>query len=134
MDIKLLLEELDKLNLPKDQYAIFGSGPLGIRGLVESTDLDLVLTKELFDKLRKQYPVDRDFSIKLGNLELFDRWTEDFNYDANVLIKTADIIQGHRFVKLEYVLEWKKQYYEKRHRDKDKVHIKLIEEYLNKKS
>lgn len=33
MVIKLLLEELDKLNIPDDKMAITSLGPIGIRGL-----------------------------------------------------------------------------------------------------
>jgi len=50
-----LLQELKKLNLPNDQYAIYGSGPLAIRGLKEIHDLDVIVTDELYQELAKKY-------------------------------------------------------------------------------
>ena len=38
-----LLKELEKLNLPKDKFAIFGSGPLAVRNLRTANDLDLIV-------------------------------------------------------------------------------------------
>ena len=60
----------------------------------------------------------------IGNIEIFNNWLP-FK-DINVLIDSADIIEGFRFVKLEYVLEWKKFL----GREKDLIDIKLIENYL----
>jgi len=42
------LEELKKLNIPADSYAVFGSGPLAIRGIREARDIELI--KEYFQK------------------------------------------------------------------------------------
>jgi len=36
----LYLEELKKLNFPPGQYAIYGSGPLAVRGLRKNGDID----------------------------------------------------------------------------------------------
>lgn len=40
---KDLFENFRKLNLPLGKYAIFGSGPMAIRGLRKSADIDLVV-------------------------------------------------------------------------------------------
>lgn len=122
------LEELKKLNLPKDKFAIFGSGPLGIRNIRESNDIDLIVKEELWNELRKKYPINKEKydAIIIGNIEIFHKWPP-FE-EVNILIDSADIIQGFRFVKLEYVLEWKKFL----NREKDLRDIKLIEEYFKK--
>ncbi|MBI1999232.1 MAG: hypothetical protein HYS74_01080 [Parcubacteria group bacterium] len=49
------LDELKKLRLHCGEYAVFGSGPLAIRGLVENTDIDLVVSGDLWGKLNKEY-------------------------------------------------------------------------------
>jgi len=119
------LEELKKLNLPPDQYAVFGSGPLAIRGLRENEDLDIIVKPELWEKLAKEHKPVKDCLIVIGNIDILKHWKPWF-IEVNKLIDTADIIDGIRFVKLEYVLEWKK----KRGKEKDKKDIELIEEYL----
>ncbi|GAF93599.1 unnamed protein product, partial [marine sediment metagenome] len=52
------LDELKRLDLPKDKYAIFGSGPLAIRGLRENRDLDIIVKPELWEKLVNEYPIE----------------------------------------------------------------------------
>jgi len=55
MKIDILLAELDKLNLPDDQYAITSSGPLAIRGIREANDLDIIVTPKVWTELSKKY-------------------------------------------------------------------------------
>ncbi len=120
------LEELKKMNFPINQFAIFGSGPLGIRGIRDSNDIDLIVKDNLWEELLKKYTISKNKhnAIIIGNIEIFNNWLP-FK-DINVLIDSADIIEGFRFVKLEYVLEWKKFL----GREKDLIDIKLIENYL----
>jgi hypothetical protein len=42
------LNELRKLNLPRDGFVICGSGPLAVRGIRDSHDVDLVVKKKLW--------------------------------------------------------------------------------------
>jgi hypothetical protein len=121
------IEELKKLNLPTDQFAIFGSGPLAIRKLRESYDLDIVVKSELWEELIKKYKPKKDNLIKIGSIEIYKDWLPWFS-NVNKLIDDADVIDGLRFVKLKYVLKWKKVM----NREKDRKDIKLIEEYLGK--
>lgn len=48
-----LFEKFKALNLPLGEYAIFGSGPMAIRELRESADIDLVVTEKFFEELEK---------------------------------------------------------------------------------
>jgi len=48
------LDELKALALPPDQYAVFGSGPMAVRGIREANDLDLIVKESLWDDLRKR--------------------------------------------------------------------------------
>ena len=63
--------------------------------------------------------------MQVGEIEVFKDWKPWFD-DINELIDTADIIDGIRFVKLKYVLEWKSAM----GRDKDREDVKIILEYL----
>jgi hypothetical protein len=53
-------------------------------------------------------------------------WHEGWGVEK--MIKEADIIDGLPFVKLEYLIEWKKFF----RREKDLKDIELIEEFLKK--
>lgn len=121
------LDELTNLNLPKDQYAIFGSGPLGIRNLREVSDLDIIVKDNLWNKLIKEYSFNEDKgSIEIGGIEIFNNWLPWFN-DVNKLIDSAEIIEGFPFVSLDNVMEWKS----KLGREKDFKDLSLIKNYIN---
>ena len=124
MKFNNFLEELEKLNLPKKEYAIFGSGPLAVRGLRDSSDLDVIVKEELWEKLSKKYSLNKNGGLQIGNIEVYNKWLEDKN--INHLIDSAEKIAGYKFVKLEYVLAWK----ETMGRDKDKKDVELIKKYL----
>lgn len=123
------LDELKQLNLPSKQYAIFGSGPLAIRGIREARDIDVLVKKDLWDSLAKIYPPnEKSNGLIIGHVELFSQW-EPFDVNVDQLIDTAEIIEGLPFVRMEYVIEWKKHV----GREKDKKDLELIEEYFKTK-
>jgi len=121
------LEELKKLELPNDRFAVFGSGPMAIRGFHLNHDIDIIVDTELWGELKnKHLKGKQDDHLQLTkNVEAYYNWP---NFDVDELIKEAEMIDGIRFVKLENVLEWKKT----QGREKDMRHIKLIEDYLIK--
>ena len=125
-NFKKYLDELKKLNLPNNKYAVFGSGPLAIHKIRDSDDIDIVVKEDLWNKLIKKYPKENDKLIKIGSVEIYKHWLPWFK-DVNFIIDNADIFENIRFVKLKYVLEWKKDY----GRKKDKKDVKLIEKYIN---
>lgn len=120
------IEELKRLSLPKDDFAIFGSGPMAVRGIRENKDLDLVVTPTLWEDLKKKLPVSDDSTIKIGNIEIFKELPIFDNTEE--LIDNADIIDGFKFVKLNEVIKFKKAL----GREKDLKDIKLIENFLKK--
>lgn len=123
-------QELKKLNLPQGQYAIFGSGPLAIRNIRDSHDIDIIVIKELREVLIEKYKnrVQEDpYSIKIGNIEIFYDWMS-LTDKVPEMINTAEIIDELPFVQLKFVIEWKKLM----GRDKDKKDIELIKKYLSK--
>lgn len=97
-----LLKEFDELGLKIGEYAIFGSGPLAIRGLVYATDIDVIIKEKYwrFGEIPERTKV-------IGNLELDVSWP-GFD-DIDMLIDTSDLIEGRSYVKIRYVLEYKRR-------------------------
>lgn len=127
-----ILKRIYKLDLDPNDFAIFGSSPMVARGLKKfHNDIDIIArgesweraTKEGIVKPSKMYGhVVRLFS---GEIEIFDTWISE-GWDVDKLIDTADIIDGIKFVKLDYVLEYKRIL----HRAKDIKDIQDIEKYI----
>ena len=128
MDIWAALATLDALGLPRDSYAVFGSGPLGARGLRESGDLDIIVSPALWAELAQRYPIRHKGDIAavvIGDVEVWDRWHPVAGPVAD-LIAGAEEIRGYRFVRLDKVLAWK----EAAGRPKDRADAALIRHYL----
>ena len=132
-----LFKKLKEMNLPKGKFVIFGSGPMGIRGLKESHDLDVIVTEDIFNDFKKRsdfkgFKLDKKKSgneyLEKDGIELYENWHPG-DWDINKLIQEAEIIDDLPFVKLEDVLKWKKL----KMREKDIKDIELIEDYFNKK-
>ena len=131
-----LFDELKNINMPADDYAVFGSGPLWVRGIRQGKDIDILARGKAWQKAVEGGAHDfTKTTNKLkcvfadGKIEVFDHWYPG-EWNVNELIDTADIVGGVRFVKLEHVLEWKRRMA----REKDLEDIKLTEEYLKTRS
>ena len=70
------LQELDKLELSKDTYAITGSGPLAIRGLRLADDIDILVKNIIWEELKKKYTPYDEKHIRIGNIEI---WSDFIN-------------------------------------------------------
>lgn len=127
---KDLFNKVKEIGLPLGKYAIFGSGPMGIRGLRECRDLDIIVTEDIYNiyknnsdwELKK---CDKSEYLEKDNIELWKNWSPS-DWNINQLIKNAEIIDSLPFVRLEEVLRWKKIL----GRKKDLEDIKIIERYL----
>lgn len=123
-------DHVRQLNLPAGQFAVFGSGPLVVRGMRDSDDIDLIVTEELFKQLAQDENWDkvelRDHhqSLRKGDLEIFHTWAPGA-WDVADLIRNAEMIDGLPFVRLDAVVEWKQL----RNEVKDREDLALIEEY-----
>lgn len=130
-----LIKKLLSLDLPGQDYAVFGSGPLYAHGLIDDlSDIDVIARGKAWQKAKSLgEAVDTSFGkeslVRLfdGKIEISNCWGPG-EKDIDEPIESADIIDGVRFVNLETTLKWKKIYA----RDKDQKHIKLLEEYLGK--
>lgn len=124
--------------MPVGKYAVFGSGPVCVRGLRNWGDIDLIVTEELFENLKADSinwiaGVSKSGSEKLNhvsyNIEVWRDWKPG-DWSIVQLISEAEVIGGVPFVKLGTVRDWKAA----RGSEKDQVDIKLIDEYLAKLS
>jgi len=126
-----LLDKLKKLNLPDGEYAVYGSGPLAVREIREAKDLDVIVTDNLYQKLKEKYPKDSKWEmLKIEEIEIHPSWAwEPKITDLKGVIKRAEVIKGLRFVRLDDLLNCKK----KMGREKDFDDIKLIENFMKNK-
>ncbi len=126
-DFKEQLTALKNCNFQKHLFAVFGSGPLAIRGMRESSEIDIIVKTELWTELIKHYPLVNNYSLRIGSIEVLKDWKPWFD-NSDALIDDAEEIEGVPFVKLKYVLIWKKMF----GREKDLSDIELIHSHLNK--
>lgn len=123
------LDEVRRLSMPLGRYAIFGSGPLAVRGLRENSDIDILVKPDLWSSLTGMYETKEGKNglyIQIGRIEIWDQWKPWFD-DIGYMIDKADIIDGIPFIRLEDMLEGKKRM----NRKKDQEDIRLIEDYLS---
>ncbi len=133
---KKIFDSIKELHLASGHYAITSSGPLGIRGLRQINDGDLIVDDYLWNILTKKHtPETKNGLTKIvlseGLVEILGQGSF-FNYldpeDPTVerQIRSAEIIDGLPFVKLKYIRHFK----EKLGREKDLEDIKIIDQYL----
>lgn len=121
-----LLSRVLELALPEGDFAIFGSGPLLVRGIVSSTnDIDIICRGLAWDKAVSMgelvYLPDYDVdivSLDGGAITLGRSWGIG-DFDVNELIDTAEIIDSLPFVQMPFVIAYKKI----ADRPKDRQHI-----------
>lgn len=135
---KFKFTAIKALNLPIGQYAITGSGALGIRNLKAIGDIDIIVTPELWNILAKKYGVTDENNVKkivfpdgiveaLGEQSFYAEKKDRNAPSINERIAGAEIIEGLPFESLKHVLYYKR----KMNREKDKQDIELIEALMN---
>lgn len=127
-----LIDRLRSLALPAGDYAVFGSGPLIIRGIIEATnDLDVISRGPAWDRARQlgdlvhleEHGVEV-VSFDDGAITVGTSWAYG-EFDIDQLIETAEIINGLPFVRLEHVVAYK----EAAARPKDLVHLRAFADH-----
>jgi len=135
---KTLFKKIKEMNLPIGKYVIFGSGPMGIRGLRECHDLDILVTEDVFNDYKEKLDwKSKDFErdgryvemIEKDNIELYKIWGPG-EWSDKELIESAEIIDGLPFARLDYFIKWKRI----SGRKKDLNDVKTIEEYIRDKN
>ncbi|WP_372403940.1 zinc ABC transporter substrate-binding protein [Acinetobacter piscicola] len=133
MNKQELLNEIQKLEFPNTDFIIVGGGALAIRNLRETSDLDIVVTAELFEKLKNDnkwsYTIRPNGKPKLYKdfVEVYlDVNTDDFQRTTSQLFEHADIFNQIQFINLQTLMQLKQSY----RREKDLHDIELIQTYL----
>lgn len=124
-----LFNELRRLKLPREHFAIFGSGPLAIRGIIPlANDLDVLCRRDVWEFVRtigtEVFLPDYDVTVVNlldGAISFGTEWgIGDFSIDE--LISTAELIDGLPFARLEHVVRYKRL----RCSDKDLLHLDAL--------
>jgi len=121
-----LFAYLRQLRLPDGEYAVFGSGPLIVRGWVSgSNDLDVICRGDAWSQACASGRVSHDarYGVELashcrGRVTFGTRWGIGA-FDVDALIDTAELINGLPFVRLQHVITYK----ELRASPKDLLHL-----------
>jgi hypothetical protein len=125
-----LLGLLRWLGLPAGDYAVFGSGPLLVRGIISRAgDLDVVCRGAVWDLVQRLGPIIEQHGVPVvslfgGAVTFGTRWAIG-DFDIGHLIDTAEVIDGLPFVGLEHVVTYKRI----ADRPKDREHLRLLEEW-----
>ena len=121
-----LLNLLEELNFPKDEYYVLSGASLGLRGIrEEANDLDLCISEELFKQIKDKYNLTEEKKNECGfykindNLEIVVDKKEDFN---------MEIGEKYNLENLQTILDFKL----KRNLSKDQKDIENIKIYLGK--
>lgn len=130
-----IFEKVKELNLPFGKYVIVGSGILDALNIRSASDIDIAVTKDLHEELRKDGTwreeelygkifLQKDIFTIISKLD----W-EAYKTTTEEAINSAKIINDVPFLNLEELLKFKKAL----NREKDIKDIKLLEEMLNNK-
>jgi hypothetical protein len=119
------------------EYIVVGSGPMAAREIRDFKDVDILVSKKLYDELLKKgwevvevEGVGGKFKVlKKGIFEVnTSLWHGDYKPDTGELIKNAEIIYGVPFLPLQELIKFKTAL----GREKDLKDIELINNYLQK--
>ena len=131
-----IFQAIKDLGFALGQYVVVGSGIMAAYGLKEAEDIDLVVTPALFEKLEwsgRWQPIqkpDGGPGLARGLVEVFlDVNCGQHNPPTDDLIAKSEVIHGVPFISLEELVRFKREY----GRPKDFEHIKLIEEFWERR-
>lgn len=137
MRLEQALRLLHAVNLPINDYAVFGSGPLLVRGVISDVnDLDLLARGAAWEAAtatgQAEYLPDHDITVASffdGLVTVGNRWAIG-DVDVDALIDTAELLEGIPFVELEYVVAYK----ELAGRTKDLEHLHCLDLWRNSRT
>ncbi len=124
-----VLNKIRRLNLPKDSCVVFGSCPLTVAGLREAKDIDLLVSKEVFTKLKKAgwrelRKSSNDKPLVYDVFEAHNNWNfSPYSPTLEQLLSSATTIDGIPFASLKEVRKWKIA----SGRPKDLIDVRLID-------
>lgn len=105
----MLLTKLKKLNLPKNDYAVFGSAPLVIVDMIKDVnDFDVIIKPS-------SWPFGEKKEVRTKDFEFFDNWPDE---DVDDLINNHTFLfKDVKFVTPKKVIEYKRKL--KREKDRN---------------
>ncbi|MCP3994718.1 MAG: hypothetical protein GY722_06605 [bacterium] len=132
MNLAMVLDLLSTTDLGEGNHAVFGSGPLLVRGIIEDVnDIDIIARGEAWERAaaagelvglpKHNITV---ASLHSGRLTVGTYWAIG-DVDVDNAIDTADRIEGFPWVRLALVAEYKRL----AGRPKDIEHLKLLEQW-----
>jgi len=109
-----LFDQLRQLDLPPQDYAIFGSGPLAVRHIIPScNDLDVICRREAWEIVKRRGTIEflPEYDVTVasfcnGAITFGRKWGIG-NFDVNELIDTSEVIDSLPFVLLDHVIAYK---------------------------
>lgn len=123
------MDTLKSLNIPKEEFVIYGSAPMVLRGLKEkNNDLDVLVKDSLWEKLSVKYPNNINGDYIDVNGVSFTHNGKDFLGDTEDVINKSEIIDGYHILSLAETKKWKEKVGGERHLND----VKIIEEYFDK--
>lgn len=126
MKIQELLQAVRDQKFPKGEYAIFGSAVMGVRGIREVPNIDLIVTDTLWKQLLEIHKPDEEGFIRIGAIKISNWWFAPTKKSLPTMIAEVEILHGLPFVKLEDVRAYKAVL----NREKDIEDVKLIDQFL----
>lgn len=142
--MKDIFSEIQSLNLSLEKYALIGGGALSVYGIRDYSDVDLVVTPDIYEEFKKkegwiekckECPKSTFLVLEKDNFEMYTLEgfnSKDFNTAVNyigdyrVIIASAEIVKSVSVASLSEVRRFKEAY----GRPKDIQDIRLIDEYL----
>ena len=130
---------MQKIGLSSDNCIVIGSGILQVLGIRQSKDIDVVVTKDVYDQLKNSGKFksakneEREVLVN-GICEIGSYWEVlGKSYKFENLCPESTTINGVRYITLEFLYKvkqsWVKNDSEVRQKDVDD--IKLIKDYFN---
>jgi hypothetical protein len=121
------------LDLPMGDHAVFGSGPLLVRGIIDrANDLDVLCRGQAWDQVspmgRHTQAAGGPVVLLFGGLITLGVGWAYGSFDVDQLIDTAEVIDGIPFVRLEHVVAYKQA----AGRPKDLEHLRLLAHYQSR--
>lgn len=129
-----IFEKAKELNLPFGKYVIVGSGLLDALGIRPASDIDIAVTKDLYEELKKDntWQKEEHYDQIFLQKDIFTiipklNW-EKYETTAEDAINSASVINGVPFMSPEELLKFKKAL----GREKDLNDIQILEKMVNK--
>jgi hypothetical protein len=118
------------LGLPSESFVVVGSGILDALGIRKARDLDLCVSKNLYEQLKKigwrENSKDGENYLLKDDTEV---WLTFDSRNFNELKQYSQNIDGVNFMTLDFIKDWKNR----RGKEKDQRDLALIQKFLDNK-